>query len=211
MQVYGFDYSNIFFLLSVNAVSPYDTTQNPPGVNINANNPYIFNPSSPNFGNPYLPTTIANAQINTNFPNWISPVNNSLDLRGFYLLSLPSNDCIAGGWRNALFCQGLKWPSPDNVLGTWSDHSSWYVGYTPESIFYAQSGYFVTIVMVQWSNVFACKSRKVPSPLFRFLWPTLPSINTCLEVWRWRLVSSFSSCTCRVWTECLAEGILFVI
>lgn len=35
------------------------------------------------------------------------------------------------------------------------------VAFTTEAIFYAESAYFVTIVMVQWSNVFACKSRKV--------------------------------------------------
>jgi len=35
------------------------------------------------------------------------------------------------------------------------------VYFTTEALFYAQSGYFVTIVMIQWSNVFACKSRKM--------------------------------------------------
>lgn len=39
--------------------------------------------------------------------------------------------------------------------------SGYNVAYTTEAIFYAQSSYFVTVVMVQWSNVFACKSRKV--------------------------------------------------
>ena len=39
--------------------------------------------------------------------------------------------------------------------------------YTTEALFYAQSAYFVTIVLVQWSNIFACKSRKVKSMIFQ--------------------------------------------
>lgn len=46
-------------------------------------------------------------------------------------------------------------------MGTVSPITGQRVAYTTESIFYAQSAYFVTVVMVQWSNVFACKSRKV--------------------------------------------------
>lgn len=50
---------------------------------------------------------------------------------------------------------------PLDVLDTVSHISGNRVAYTTETIFYAQSSYFVTVVMVQWSNVFACKSRKV--------------------------------------------------
>lgn len=61
----------------------------------------------------------------------------------------------------------ITWPSYTEVVSNKSPISNNYVAYTTESIFYAQSGYFVTIVMVQWSNVFACKSRKVTAPLLR--------------------------------------------
>ena len=32
--------------------------------------------------------------------------------------------------------------------------------YSTEALKYAQSSYFVAVVMVQWSNIFACKCRK---------------------------------------------------
>jgi hypothetical protein len=47
------------------------------------------------------------------------------------------------------------------TLGTISSFTNTPVAFTTEALYYAQSGYFVTVVMVQWSNVFACKSRKV--------------------------------------------------
>ena len=61
-----------------------------------------------------------------------------------------------------------------NTIDTLTTTSSYFgapsnVAYTTESLFYAQSGYFVTVVMVQWSNVFACKSRKVKYFFYHFL------------------------------------------
>ncbi len=47
------------------------------------------------------------------------------------------------------------------TLDTTSSYLGSPVAFTTEALFYAQSGYLVTVVMVQWSNVFACKSRKV--------------------------------------------------
>jgi sodium/potassium-transporting ATPase subunit alpha len=92
---------------------------------------------------------------NNNFPNWLSTLNNQLDVRGLY------STCSNGEYvPNFVF--------PLDVLDTYSEISQANVAYTTESIFYAQSAYFVTVVMVQWSNVFACKSRKVPVPSLRF-------------------------------------------
>jgi len=146
MQVYGFDYSNIFFLLSVPAVVPTNPTTNMTDYNFNAN--ITFNAASPTFGNPYIPTNASNATYSTNFPNWLATTNNLWDLRGCYLKNV-----------NGSYAQAIGFPS--NVLGTISNITGFPVAYTVEAVFYAQSGYFVTIVMVQWSNVFACKSRKV--------------------------------------------------
>ena len=58
-----------------------------------------------------------------------------------------------------MYKQIFTWPT--DVLGTISPISNLPVAYTVEALYYAQSAYFVTVVMVQWSNVFACKSRKV--------------------------------------------------
>ena len=58
-----------------------------------------------------------------------------------------------------LYKQIYVWPT--DVLNSISPISNLPVAFTVESLYYAQSAYFVTVVMVQWSNVFACKSRKV--------------------------------------------------
>jgi sodium/potassium-transporting ATPase subunit alpha len=87
-------------------------------------------------------------------------VNNNIDLRAVYVTCTDS-------FKTLNFTSQFTWPPWENVVKTVSTVSKNYVAYTTETIFYAQSGYFVTIVMVQWSNVFACKSRKVILILFR--------------------------------------------
>lgn len=90
------------------------------------------------------------------FPNWLATTNSRVDLRGAY------STCV-----NGRYVPDFNFPT--DVLGTYSGISGNTVAYTTESIFYAQSAYFVTVVMVQWSNVFACKSRKVLLDImFRF-------------------------------------------
>ena len=153
MQVYGFDYSNIFFLLSNAAVNPVNSA----GVIDNTINTwYAYNASvtNPPFNNPYLPALAVNAVANTNFPDWLSTLSNQLDLRGFYLQNCTGTSTGPGG-----YCPSITYST--GVLSTISNITGFPVAYTTESIFYAQSSYFVTIVLVQWSNVFACKSRKV--------------------------------------------------
>lgn len=56
MQVYGFDYNNIFFLLSVDAINPVN-----PGTtttNLTINSAYSYDPLSTTlpFGNPHIPS-----------------------------------------------------------------------------------------------------------------------------------------------------------
>lgn len=38
--------------------------------------------------------------------------------------------------------------------------SNWNICYTTEALKYAQSAYFIAIVLVQWSNIVCCKSKK---------------------------------------------------
>ena len=202
MAVYGFDYSLIFFLLSVNAVNPIVNG----AVDTNFNGPYTFDPNANNFGNNNIPANsqdLNSANFNTNFPDWISTLNNKLDLRGWYL--------VANNGQNTTpcqgsYCQAFNWPSEDSVLTTVSTITNLQVAYTTEAIFYAQSAYFVTIVMVQWSNVFACKSRKVSLSLFRFPSPTVLPISICSEASSLNPSSAFSSCTSPESTTSSAEG-----
>lgn len=125
--------------------------------------------------------------MNTEFPNWLSPINNALDVRGFYL----STSNCAGKVTVSGYCQHFtNWPT--QYLHTVSPITKHEVAFTPETIFYAQSAYFVTIVMVQWSNVFACKSRKVKFYLLRSPSHSLASISTCLVDFCLKHASSFS-------------------
>ena len=98
-----------------------------------------------------------NLQPNQNFPYWLSTINDLVDCRVTFVT------CCGAG--NANYCAQFDWPT--DVLHSVSPVSNIEAAYTTEALFYAQSGYFVTIVMIQWSIFFACKSRKVSFMLFR--------------------------------------------
>lgn len=91
--------------------------------------------------------------FSADFPNWLSTINADIDLRAFYV---ECEKLKNGNWGYKRLV-----PDQDEVLDTLSSYTGNPVAYTTEALYYAQSGYFVTVVMVQWSNVFACKSRKV--------------------------------------------------
>lgn len=95
-----------------------------------------------------------NNAFSGDFPNWLSTINAQIDLRAFYVKC--GYDSIT---KQNTFIRLV--PDMPEVLGTSSSYTGAPVAYTTEALYYAQSGYFVTVVMVQWSNVFACKSRKV--------------------------------------------------
>ncbi len=92
-----------------------------------------------------------------------------IDLRYAYVTCCADNVSYCSPFPQVSTSTSSAWPTPNvtdqNVLWTTSSISGQYVMFTTEALYYAQSGYFVTIVMIQWSNVFACKSRKVPLSL----------------------------------------------
>lgn len=100
-----------------------------------------------------------NNAFSGDFPNWLSTINAQIDLRAFYVKC--GYDSIT---KQNTFIRLI--PDMPEVLDTNSSYTGAPVAYTTEALYYAQSGYFVTVVMVQWSNVFACKSRKV---IFHFI------------------------------------------
>lgn len=97
------------------------------------------------------PVNKSNA-FSSDFPNWLSTINGQIDLRAFYV------ECEV---VNGQYSFRRIIPDQAEVLSTLSSYTGSPVAYTTEALYYAQSGYLVTVVMVQWSNVFACKSRKV--------------------------------------------------
>lgn len=107
--------------------------------------------AAPNFfcANP----TNQNNGFSGDFPNWLSTINSNIDLRAFYVSCQLNRQTNQWSYKRII-------PDEPEVLNSNSSYSGSPVAYTTEALYYAQSGYFVTVVMVQWSNVFACKSRK---------------------------------------------------
>jgi sodium/potassium-transporting ATPase subunit alpha len=109
------------------------------------------------FGNPNCTDaqSIGELASGNDYPNWLATINNAIDLRYAYV-----SCCYPGA---TTYCSQFNgtWPSPDTLVPTTSSNNGFPVMFTTEALYYAQSGYFVTIVMIQWSNVFACKSRKM--------------------------------------------------
>ncbi len=147
MNAYGFMPSQLFGLLSKNAFNPNN--------DIGYNGNYAYNPTAPFFGAPTpLGTNCSAYKPVANYPNWLSTDNGNVDLRQVFL-----NCDTASG----VFYQTVQWPSQSQCYATVSPITGSSVCFSTESLFYAQSGYFSTVVLIQWSNIFACKSRKVLS------------------------------------------------
>ena len=140
--------------IKFNSAPTYNTGGYQPIPNLNTVN-YFVTPNS-TFQTCPQATQLGNYADRLNFPFWLSTVNSNVDLRASYVVCCGDN-----------YCPKFEWPSPDTLLQSVSPISGLPVMFTTEALFYAQSGYFATIVMVQWSNVFACKSRKVFIMVFR--------------------------------------------
>lgn len=147
MNLYGFPTSQLFGMLGLNAYNPRTD------LNWNTNSPY--NTSAFFYGAPMQAGDSLNChdyKAVENYPNWLSTTNDKVDLRQVFLTCNSNNT-----WT-----QSVQWPSTC-YWDTVSTVSNVPVCFTTEALFYAQSGYFSTVVIVQWSNIFACKSRKVLS------------------------------------------------
>jgi sodium/potassium-transporting ATPase subunit alpha len=165
MQCYGFPFDIYFELLSkpayINTAGgiKFNNYLGDPSTTFSVNAPYMgyATPGNPATSVFYDQGTCNpnNLKSDQNYPNWLSLVNNNIDLRAVYV------KCCSNTASNG-FCPQFTWPPFSSTVQNKSPVSKNYVAFTTETIFYAQSSYFVTIVMVQWSNVFACKSRKVP-------------------------------------------------
>jgi hypothetical protein len=68
-------------LLSAPAINPINNINE---VDININTPYTYDLNQPGFGSINIPLYADQATFSTDFPNWISPLTNNMDLRGFY-------------------------------------------------------------------------------------------------------------------------------
>ena len=180
MNVYGFQNKTLFGLVSVPA---YNNQNN---ANYNEGNPFIASMqfTQSNMYNAGYVYPCSNYNTVANFPDWLSLSNSKVDLRTAFL------NCRSDGY----FEPAVYFPSTCyGYPGQNSSISGFPICFTTEALYYAQSAYFATVVMVQWSNIFACKSRKVLYFLFRLLSSTQPSTALCSTESCARPVSSCSS------------------
>lgn len=132
-----------------------------------------------------------------NFPDWLSLANSKVDLRTAFLTC---NE------QTGYFSPAVYFPS--TCYGYPHQHSSISgspICFTTEALYYAQSAYFATVVMVQWSNIFACKSRKVTIYLFRLLSFIQLSTQLCSSESYARPVYSYFYYIAQELIKCLEE------
>merc|ERR1719498_638125 len=102
------------------------------------------------------PTTAeAQAWYNTNqILGWDKAKNGKVDIRMWY-----------GMHRGADAWTACRWsPNDDKIPGFYKfDHvtDGWPICYSTEALKYAQSGYLVSIVCVQWADLMICKTRNL--------------------------------------------------
>lgn len=88
MNCYGFPFEIYFELLSKAAYIPgnnifYNTNQGPPDTTYNPSAPFLG--FGPYFNNTECYTNQNLIQANTGYPDWLSPINNKVDLRAAYV------------------------------------------------------------------------------------------------------------------------------
>jgi sodium/potassium-transporting ATPase subunit alpha len=118
----------------------------------------IYNPSHPTFGNSYLyanyqTTCPSTSDANYNMVDWVYLQSAQYDLRVIMLKCSVVNG-------KAVFSQAIQSWGTCNVQQI-SPYTNKPVCYTTEACKYAQTAYFIGIVMGQIINVFTCKTRKL--------------------------------------------------
>jgi sodium/potassium-transporting ATPase subunit alpha len=105
----------------------------------------VYNPNAMNFGNSNWMKKNSEVML-----NWNGNKHNSVDIRLFYGTRGPSS------WSKCRWVKGetgLDFYSTSHVSGGKQ------ICYTTEALRYAQAGYLISIVCVQWSDLMICKTR----------------------------------------------------
>jgi len=94
---------------------------------------------------------------------WDYTNNGRLDLRLFY--SYKNEDNPQGSIRNPEDWTKCRWPIDGTGFPEFYKYShvteGWPICYSTEALKYAQSGYLVSIVCVQWADLMICKTRNL--------------------------------------------------
>ena len=134
MNDFGFPPGILFGLSQKKAVLPKDDD--------------VYNPSLANLGNSNLPTSCGpNIKApDTDIVDWLSNGNGKKDLRMAYTK-----------------CENGRFVSEVNfgpcLVGDVSPISNKRICYTTDALKYAQTSYFVGVVLIQWCNILVCRVR----------------------------------------------------
>ena len=110
-------------------------------------NPQDFNSAGSLYGN----TNINNLEENLTALSWDTTKNSKVDIRLFYAKQRNPDD-----WTTCRFD-----PSNEDIPKFYKQSviSNSQICYSTEALKYAQTGYLVSIVCVQWANLMICKTR----------------------------------------------------
>lgn len=147
MYHYGFTMAGLF------GMCEYPAYPRPP--NKSAFNPLLFN-----LGNPMLGPATFNPANNcknynmylfemTDEVDWVWINDAEYDMRNYLV------KCNANGFWEPQFNFQKTCQAAQDGHNT-SPISNWNICYTTEGLKYAQSAYFIAIVLVQWSNIICC-------------------------------------------------------
>ena len=161
----------------------------------------VYDPYSPTFGNSYIQggcnpsSDQTTGPMSTNnwyyqLPDWIYLQNVTIDLRMVYVDCQVINGTNTGGVQSTVTWGTCSVPQISGYTGL-------PICFTIEALKYAQMGYFVSVVMCQWSNVTVNKTRRlsiyfhglrnhymiwglVIETIFAFILGYIPLLNTVM-------------------------------
>jgi len=110
----------------------------------------VYEPlNAPSFGNTNY--NDANFYLPDGLP-WSSSSGSSMDLRLFYTQLNPES------WSPCLYD-----PTDSSYPSHWikSDFTGVQICYTSDALFFAQTAYFISIIITQWANCIICKTRSL--------------------------------------------------
>ena len=138
MHDYGFTPNGLFGLTQVKSYVPHRDD--------------VYDPTKPNQGNSCVGTPNEDGCTEETTLDMLTPQMGAVDVRLFFHAERTAKD-----WAKCRWGEGSDAPH----FWRYSHVSAAQVCYTIEALYYAQCGYLVSIVVVQWSDLLICKTRNL--------------------------------------------------
>ena len=160
-KLMSFTYLQIGWMQALSGMLVYFIVMNDYGfkpwtlIGLNLKNGIV--PDAGDIYNPYNPPSYGNSNYGNTYYEleslaWGSNEGSSLDLRLFYTSLHPE------AWSP---CRYQPHDESYPVHWRYSVFTGHQICYTSEALFYAQTAYFISIIMTQWANCIICKTRSL--------------------------------------------------